>query len=206
MSDTDTATPDAFASVTSADVRPGETPAQARTRRKTETNRARRADKPPKPTPTKSAAEPADTPAVPTPPARGPGRPSVKSRRSQATTGVIATVGVAVSVMNADDGKAILEGAPALGDALAELAETNRAVARALDTLSGTSAWAGVALAVYAIAAPIAVNHGMFGLGVQASPTGEPTPAAPAAEPTPDDEPLGFTVAGGARGRPLVEA
>ena len=183
----DTASTD-FASVTSDDVRPGETPAQARSRRKTEANRAKRAaaksSKPTEPVKPAPAAAESTRPAPATekaPPARPVGRPTNKARRAQSTLGVISMVGVAVRPFNAADSDAILNGADALAESLAEVAETNRTVAKALDAISGTSAWAGVALAVYAIAAPIAINHGVFGLGQPApvTPGGNAAPAEP---------------------------
>lgn len=209
MSDTASPEADAFASVASDDIRPGETAAQARSRRKTAANRAKRAAAAAAKSPAAPAGEP--TPPAPpapkaraeTPPARPVGRPSVKSRRADKTRGVIGIVGVAVRPFNVADSDAILNGADALADSLAELAETNKTVAKVLDSISGTSAWAAVALAVYGIAAPIAVNHGVFGLGQPAKP-------APAAEPehyvapapgAPDFDPanIRFSVADGVR-------
>lgn len=184
MARTDTAPKpaDAFASVTSDDVRPGETPAQARARRRTAAKRAEReaakaatgagADAPSTAPPTAPTGTASAAP-------RSPGRPSVKDRRAERATGVVAMVGVAVYALDQYDGQVILDGAPRLGESLAELAETNRSVAKAIDALSGTSAWAGVAVAVWAIAAPIARHHGVFGLDQLDQLDGDPAPVEP---------------------------
>lgn len=188
MTDTDT-----FAAITSDDVRPGETPAQARTRRKTEANRQRRqAAKPAAKTPRKTAAKPkADKAPSSTPPAdplaaaadavkappKGPGKPSNRDKRAQAVVEVTTIVGTIWGAFVPEDGVAVIEGGPALGDALAKIAERKPAVARVLDGGLDATGYAELAIAVLAIAAPIARNHGAFGLAARPAPAVPPQPA-----------------------------
>lgn len=123
---------------------------------------------------------------APSTPARG--RPSAASKRAQSVSGVLTGVGLAVMVWDERDGHAIIEGAPALADSLAKVAEKNGRVAKALDALTETSAWAEVALAVGAIAIPIAKNHGL-GLDTIAKPKEAPTPD-PVPQPAPAPDPV----------------
>lgn len=89
------------------------------------------------------------------------GRPSAASKRAQSVTGILTMTGLMVMALDENDGAAIVEGAPKLGESLAKVAEKNPRVAKALDALTETSAWGEVGLAVAAIALPIAKNHGM---------------------------------------------
>lgn len=88
-----------------------------------------------------------------------PGRPSKQGKRAAAVTGIVTGVGIGVYAFDEHDGAVIIEGAPALGDSLAKVAEKNAKVAKALDALSETSAWAEVGIAVGAIVLPIVKHH-----------------------------------------------
>jgi hypothetical protein len=61
------------------------------------------------------------------------------------------------------DGVAIANHAEPIAEALAELAETNRYVARLLDGAGTVGGWLGLALAVAPLVAEIAANHGALG-------------------------------------------
>lgn len=112
----------------------------------------------------------------PAPPGPSRGRPSAASKRAQSVTGIVTGVGIAVMMVDEHDGTAIIEGAPALGDSLAKVADKSPKVARALDALTETSAWAEVALAVGAIVLPIVKHHGI-GLDMLRAPDPAPAPA-----------------------------
>lgn len=89
----------------------------------------------------------------------GPGRPSARGKREQAVMGILTGAGVAVMAFDEFDGTTIIEGAPDLARSLAALADKRPAVARALDSLTETSAWAEVAVALGSIVVPIVRNH-----------------------------------------------
>lgn len=109
-------------------------------------------------------AEKAAREAAPEQPASRPvGRPAKASKRADSVTGILSGVGIAVMAFEPNDGMAIIEGAADLGQALSNLADKNAKVAKALDALNETSAWAEVAVAVGGIAVPILRNHGLFG-------------------------------------------
>jgi hypothetical protein len=174
--------PNPFADITSDDVRPGETAAQARRRRATAKRKA--APKAPpkaKPAPKVKPAASTTTDTNDSPPTRGPGRPpgsgTKRAKRADGVTAVLGLIGTGVAIRNQADAVAIFNGAPALADALANLAETNRAMARTLDALIETTGYTEVAIAVAAIALPIMANHG-FTLGLGGGPAPEPEPAA----------------------------
>lgn len=135
----------------------GETSRERQNRRKRNRRRAATAQQ------AKAAeAEPASTPA----PAK-PGRPSTSTKREASVLAILTGAGIAVLAFNEADGTAIIEGAPALAESLAKVAEKNRRVAKALDSLTETSDWAAVAMAAGAIVVPIVRNH---------LPSGEPEP------------------------------
>ena len=133
----------------------------------------------------------------------GPGRPSVKSKREQAVLGILTGAGVAVLAFDEFDGTTIIEGAPDLARSLANLADKRPAVARALDALTETSAWAEVAVAAGSIIVPIVRHHAAKPPEVEPEPTtqstaGDHSPQPTAAEPEParqvaEDAPV-FTV------------
>jgi hypothetical protein len=97
-------------------------------------------------------------------------------------------VGVAVSMRNEADGKAIIKGAHELSGALCEMAQTVPWLMRTLQMLASGASSARLINAVAAIAIPIGVNHGrvptkvgeMFGMvpgdvvDTTATDTGEP--------------------------------
>lgn len=135
----------------------------------------------------------------------GPGRPSAKGKREQAVMGILTGAGIAVMAFDEFDGTTIIEGAPDLARSLAALAEKRPAVAKALDSLTETSAWAEVAVALGAIVVPIVRHHATRPIEVEAveepppvSPVSEPAPANPAPQVAPD-APV-FTI------RPAIEA
>jgi len=197
MTDTD------FSDVTSTDVAPGETPAAARKRRQNAAAKARRAAaKPPAAKRVPKDRPPADIPPAaaaprPTPPPaepRGPGRPRNQARRAENATAMLGLIGTGVFAVNRVDGAAILNGAPGLAEALAELAETNKTVARVLDTTYEVGGWAKVALAAWGITGPILVNHGAFGMApapIEAPPASAPYTPPPARPAGPAGDPFG---------------
>ncbi len=89
----------------------------------------------------------------------GPGRPSARGKREQAVMGIVTGAGVAVLAFDEFDGMTIIEGAPDLARSLAAVADKRPAVARALDSLTETSAWAEVAVALGSIIVPIVRHH-----------------------------------------------
>ncbi len=84
------------------------------------------------------------------------------------------------------DGQVILAGAAGWAEAMQHLADENPNVAKVLDLLVTTSAWAEVTTATLAIAVPILASHGvlpagavdMFGIGRPPEVIAEPDPAA----------------------------
>lgn len=93
---------------------------------------------------------------------RGAGRPSNKQRREDAVTEALVSVGSLVGLFEPFDGLTLAAGAPDVGTALAELAEKNPRVAKALDSMTVGSSWGGVAIALGAIIIPIAAHHRML--------------------------------------------
>lgn len=185
-------TPPDFASVTSDDVRPGETAKQASARRRAERARERRAaakatagiESPPAPKKVaKAAAKRVDArPATPPadPPKNPVGRPPNITKRSQTVRMGLGLVAGGVALKNVADAKVIREGAPELADAIAKAADTNRTLAKVIDAMQVTGAWTEIGAAAMAIALGIAANHGIdpFGLG-PAIPAGQPAPDIP---------------------------
>lgn len=166
---------DLFANVTSPDVRPGETAAEARGRRRAERARAtRKANADPKP-PTKAAAPKADAPPKAAP-RRGPGRPSNLEKRTAALTSSLGIVAAGVGLFHEADAEAIAAGSPELAAAVARMAETNPRVARWIDALSSGGASLDVIMAATPIILAIAANHNLFAIG-------GPPPEAPATPP-----------------------
>lgn len=99
-----------------------------------------------------------------TPTARRP-VPRAKPLADRLTQSVT-VVGVGVGLLNQADGLAIVNGAPALGDALSKLADENPRVRKALEGAMAASAWGGVLAATLPIAATIAANHGALPAGM----------------------------------------
>lgn len=75
--------------------------------------------------------------------------------------GLLATIGIGVSMVNAYDGQRIMEGSADLAEKLHDLAKENPAIRRALNAALATSAWGAVASALAPIILPIAANHGL---------------------------------------------
>lgn len=116
------------------------------------------------------------------------GRPSKAGKREQAVTGVLTGVGIAVMAFDEFDGTTIIEGAPDLAKALANLADKRPAVARALDAMTETSAWAEVAVAGAAIVVPIVTHHRQLAAERSAA-LDDPPPSAMAGA-APRDQPV----------------
>jgi hypothetical protein len=106
----------------------------------------------------------------------GPGRPSARGKREQAVMGILTGAGIAVMAFDEFDGTTIIEGAPDLARSLAALADKRPAVARALDSLTETSAWAEVAVSLGAIAVPIIRHHATRPPEVEPAESAEPHP------------------------------
>lgn len=189
---TDTA-PDSIDPATLPDYEPpveGETTRERRARKARNRRRAEKVQR--------AAAEPE-------PGAKPVGRPSAKGKREQAVLGILTGVGIAVMVVDEYDGTVIIEGAPDLAKSLANVAEKRPAVAKALDALTETSAWAEVAVAAAGIVVPIVRHHARppelatpadtatAGVAVSDEPTPQVAPDAPvftvAPEPTADPVP-----------------
>lgn len=130
------------------------------------------------------------------------GRPSAASKREQSVTGILTGVGIGVMAFDEFDGTTIIEGAPDLGKALANVAERNPKVAKALDSLTETSAWAEVAVAVAGIALPIVRHHAeiraernaeaeaeQVSAGADTTPKPTPPTSTPEASPPPQASP-----------------
>lgn len=124
------------------------------------------------------------------------GRPSKQAKRAASVTMLATVAGTGVAAMfDPVDGMAIIEGAPALGDSLAKVAESNPRVAKALDSLTESSGWFEVAAAVAGIVMPIVRNHLPTRTDDQADANDPPAPStsttsppspAPTVKPTPD--------------------
>lgn len=92
------------------------------------------------------------------------------------------TIGLTVSMVNADDGMVIVQNAEPLAKAWADLAAEDARVRKAIDRVMTGSAWGGVIFATGTVAMGIANNHGMLdGLtgGPDADETDEPPPPPP---------------------------
>lgn len=116
--------------------------------------------------------EPVETPAADKPKrtrkrSTTGGRPSGKDKRREAVADQLTSIGMALNGVGfvagqpaiAADGRAVLDHAENIAQALAELAETNERVARFIDGGVSGSAWIGVAIAVGGLARDIAANH-----------------------------------------------
>lgn len=102
-------------------------------------------------------------PKADTAPAKGPGRPSLKAKRTEHLTQVLSLMGLGLTMAPYDgaaqDGLIVLAGATGMADAIASAAETSPALAKAIDSLIRTSAYGQIAAAGLAIALPILANH-----------------------------------------------
>jgi len=152
MANTDTApAPEKFSTVEGYEPPPAdESQREARARRMRNRRRADKAQAAPSTSTSTSTSTPKSPP---------PQRSTVESKRAQSVTGVLTGVGIGVMAFDQFDGTTIIEGAPALGDALAKLAAKNSTVAKALDSLTATSALAEVGIALGAIVVPITKHH-----------------------------------------------
>lgn len=155
----------------------GETSKDRRNRKARNRRRAERAQ-----ADAEQAAEPSTARKV------GPGRPSARGKREQAVMGILTGAGIAVMAFDEFDGTTIIEGAPDLARSLAALADKRPAVARALDSLTETSAWAEVAVSLGAIAVPIIRHHATRPPEVEPAPA-ENVVSSPAANTPPAPEP-----------------
>lgn len=70
--------------------------------------------------------------------------------------------GAAVVAVNAEDGKAISNGGPAISKALVDLGRTDKKIRRYLETLSAPGKYGPLTLAVAGVVVPILANHGMI--------------------------------------------
>lgn len=119
-------------------------------------------DRPKRGRPTKAAAA-AKAAAAPREPAKaGPGRPSGSAVLAKRTAKTIETIGYMVQLVQPVDAAIIIAGAPRLGAALADAAETNPALKRFLEGLGKGSGWSEVAMAAGAIVLPILAVHGVL--------------------------------------------
>lgn len=141
---------------------------------------AKRADRAPgKATGSTAKRAASSTSSAPPPEPNKGGRPSVRSKRAQNVSRVVGGLGKMVGAFDEFDGDCIIAGAPALGDALADLAESNPRVAKLLDGAVDLGASVNVISAVVAIIGPIVVHHGLFAaLG-----PGDPQPEAERGDP-----------------------
>lgn len=73
----------------------------------------------------------------------------------------ISSVALIVAMVNQADGVAILNGSERLATSLAQVADTNPKVRKALEAAVSGGAWGGVIVAAVTIAVPILVNHGL---------------------------------------------
>lgn len=144
------------------------------------------------------------TPAAgtdPTEPAKPRGAPTARARRVQSYTRMLARVGALIYSVSPADGAVFLEGVPRTAAALAEVAQQNPRIGKVLDAGVSAGAWTELLMALTAIGAPIAVNHGklppIFGalltgdvdgiLTFATAPTAPPAPPAPPVEPSSTD-------------------
>lgn len=120
------------------------------------------------------------TPDKPPAAPRAPGRPP-RANLEKRLADQVTMLGVAVCVVNMDDGTAVISGAAQLAKALDHVAAENPKVLAALESFLTASAWSEVAFAVAAIALPIAANHNLVPQGL-AGMMGTFTPSADDAE------------------------
>lgn len=116
--------------------------------------------RPAKPRRSRSRKPPAATDA---PAPRRSRKAAVVSRsradREQQALQLLTLVGLGLSARDHYDGATVLAGAPALAQALAQLAEEQPAIARALDALAAGGSIGAVLAATAAIVLPIAARH-----------------------------------------------
>lgn len=105
-----------------------------------------------------------------------------------ATTGTLVTAGAAVNPRLLYDGQAIVTQAPAIAQALADVAKVNPAVEKVLWGMLDTSAWGAVAVAVGPLIIAVAANHGALPSELPQLVGMPPVPDYP--EPPPADGPL----------------
>jgi hypothetical protein len=116
---------------------------------------------------TSSAKPPRDTKprAKPTAPATGSkptGRPSNDRRARDSVERAVSLGGLLLSVLNQEDGRIVIEAAPALAAEVVEIAKGYPAVyAMLVDTSKGTPWFRGATIVGLGIALPIAANHGV---------------------------------------------
>lgn len=110
-------------------------------------------------------------------------------RRKKKITGIVGNIGLGVTVaalarphshfeivdgvrvktpddLYMRDAKAIVDGSEVVGEQWATLADTNETVAKYIDALSTSSAWAGAIASLLVIAIPILANHGKIPQGM----------------------------------------
>lgn len=122
-------------------------------------------DTPPTTTPRKAPAS-KKAPAT----AKGPGRPSNRDRLADDLAAQLAGIGAVVAAFHEADGLSIVNHSPRIGAALADLAEKNPKVKKALTASVETSAWGGVIVAIAPLALELIAHH--------TGPRPEPTPEA----------------------------
>lgn len=133
------------------------------------------------------------SPAADTPPKRKPGRPKgstnkagprpgqfgSKSRKASLTPQLsmfFGSIGATVYAFDQTCGQSIMQGTPALAEALDELARENENVRRVLEGLMTAGTYSKLVVAVAGIALPIAAHHGLLPEGLAAGIPGVPTP------------------------------
>lgn len=123
-------------------------------------------DRAPRTAPTTKKAPAKKAPAAT--PTRGPGRPKKSAQLADQLAAQIAGLGAMVTALGSTsigtpaieaDGVAIIEHSTDIGAALAELAETNPKVKKALTASVSAGAWSGVLVAVAPLLLQIVGNH-----------------------------------------------
>lgn len=129
------------------------------------------------PTPKASAAGKArpSTARADAAPKRGPGRPSKADQRVERLGTSLASLGLALTLVNPLDGMAVIQHSPGIADALGKVAVENPRIAKFLDGATEANAWIGLAVAVTPLVLAILANHGVLGeagalLGEQGAP------------------------------------
>lgn len=134
-----------------------------------------------------TAAPSAPPRAADTPPkgqTKRPGRPSTKTKRAERAANLadqLTTLSLGLALLDPRDAAAVGRHAEAVADALAELADQNRMVARLLDGAAAGGALLGVFTALLPLVVELLANHGRLGpmSAAFATPIGD-APAGPA--------------------------
>lgn len=103
-----------------------------------------------------------NTANAPPPPKRGPGGKTVRDKRKEKVENLLNQIGAGVYAADKFDGFCILARVEEAANAIADLAEQNKGVAKAIDNLTLAGGYVAVAGVIVAMVAPIMARHGII--------------------------------------------